>query len=225
MQQLIFKGTMDKILSSLIGICVFVYIDDIIIFSPTPQQHLKDVDRVFSLLANNGLKLKLSKCTFMKPQVELLGYIISKEGITPNPDKVDAIHQIPPPINVKTLRSFLGSTNLYRPCIPSYAHIAEPLINLTRKDVPFLWSNVHQRAFQQLKNSLASDAIMIRPNPNKPYRLYTDSSSYAVGAVLVQLNDAGDERPSALSVTSIKSNSTTLGHNRTRSLCYCLCFK
>ena len=190
-----FQRAMDKILSSLIGKCVLVYTDDIIINSPDKNTHLKNIESVMKLLVENGLKLKASKCDFMENRVDLLGYVISKDGISPNPDKVDAIHKINPPVDVKETRSFLGSTGYYRQCIPNYAKVAEPLVQLTRKNEPFEWTTERDIAFRKLKQELVSDRVMVRPDLTKPYALYTDACDYAVGAILVQVSDDGIERP------------------------------
>ncbi len=190
-----FQRAMDRILSPLIGTCVFVYIDDIIVYSTSKEQHILDVEKVLQLLIANGLKLKASKCDFCEPQVELLGYIISREGISPNPEKISAIKDIPVPVNVKEVRSFLGSAGYYRQCIPGYATIAEPMVQLTRKGEPFVWTVARSEAFVSLKEALVSNNVMARPNLSRPYKLYTDACDYAIGAILVQEADDGMERP------------------------------
>ena len=189
-----FQRTMNHILAPLLGKCVLIYIDDLVIYSSSKAQHLRDLEQVFVLLDQFNLKLKRSKCEFGKPRVELLGYQIDARGIAPLPEKTAAIRDLPAPRNLKTTRSFLGLANYYRQCMPSYAHIAEPMVNLTRKGVDFNWTNQHDAAFQSLKGLLVSSHVMAHPDVHKPYKLYTDACDYAIGGILCQVDDQGVER-------------------------------
>jgi hypothetical protein len=186
---------MNEILSPVIGDCALVYIDDIIIYSRNLADHARDVGRVLSLIEKAGLKLKASKCYFGQTSVELLGFVISADGISANPDKIAAIRDLAVPTSVKGIRSFCGLANYYRQCVPNYATIAEPLLALTRKSARFYWSSECQGAFEQLKAALVSKRVMAYPDPHRPYKLYTDACDYAVGAILVQLDAKGTERP------------------------------
>ena len=190
----VFQRAMDGILSPVLGHCALVYIDDIVVYSKDAEEHERHLHEVFTLLQNAGLRLKSSKCEFARPSVELLGYIISADGITPTPEKTSAIRELPPPRNIKTLRSFLGLANYYRQCMKDYGRLAEPLIELTRKGTVFQWTQERQTSFDALKALLVSPAVMAYPDVQKPYRLYTDACAYAVGAVLVQTDNAGVER-------------------------------
>jgi hypothetical protein len=98
------------------------YLDDIVVYSKTPEQHAKDLEKVFQRLREAGLTLKRSKCVFGAKEVELLGYIVSGQGIKPNPDKVKAIVEMAPPTDVKGVRSILGMCSYYRQCMPGYAY-------------------------------------------------------------------------------------------------------
>ena len=189
-----FQRTMNHILAPLLGKCVLIYIDDLVIYSSSKAQHLRDLEQVFVLLDQFNLKLKRSKCEFGKPRVELLGYQIDARGIAPLPEKTAAIRDLPAPRNLKTTRSFLGLANYYRQCMPNYAHIAEPMVNLTRKGVDFNWTNQHDAAFQSLKGLLVSSHVMAHPDVHKPYKLYTDACDYAIGGILCQVDDQGVER-------------------------------
>ena len=190
----VFQRAMDGILSPVLGRSALVYIDDIVVFSRSTEEHLEHLREVFTLLRGAGLRLKSTKCEFSRDSVELLGYQVSAKGIAPTSEKTKAIRELPAPRNLKTLRSFLGLANYYRQCMDSYARIAEPLLELTRKGVIFEWTVHRQAAFEALKNLLVSPAVMAYPDVRKPYRLYTDACEYAVGAVLVQTDDAGVER-------------------------------
>ena len=110
------------------------------------------------------------------------------------PEKTRAIRDLPAPRNLKAVRSFLGVANYYRQCMPGYAWLAEPLIALTRRNVPYVWSSDCASAFQALKDLLVSPAVMAHPDVTRPYKLYTDACNYAVGGILVQVDDSGVER-------------------------------
>lgn len=189
-----FQRAMSNILAPLLGKCVLVYIDDIIIYSKSMEEHQRDLGKVFDLLKVHNLQLKRSKCVFAQPSVELLGYRIDGRGIAPLEEKTSAIRDLPPPRTVSDVRSFLGMSGYYRQCVPNYAHVAEPMVELTRKKNEFRWDRDQQRAFDMLKSLLTSSVVMAHPDVNKPYRLHTDASDYAIGAVLCQVDDRGVER-------------------------------
>ena len=186
-----FQRTMQAVLGDMLGKFVMVYLDDIVIFSWSEEEHEEHLNQVFDALEENGLKLKSSKCTFSAPSVELLRYVVSADGITCNPEKMEAIAKLPTPKNVKDVQSFLGMAGYYRQCVPQFAKVASPLVKLTRKYVGFSWGKEQQEAFEILKTLLVSSRVMAHPNTHKPYKLYTDACEYAVGAILVQEDDEG----------------------------------
>ena len=185
---------MNFILSDFIGVCVFVYIDDILVFSNNEEDHLNHLQLVFNRLRKVGLKLKPTTFSFGLPEVKLLGYVLNSEGIQTDPDKVAAIADLPTPTTIKEVRSLLGMTNYYRTSLPNYATIAEPLIQLTRKYTTFNWTSEHQRAFDELKRLLISSHVMAAPDLNRDYKLFTDACEYAVGGILVQDSSDGVEK-------------------------------
>ena len=189
-----FQRVMSHILAPLLGKSVLVYIDDLIVFSKDLESHKRDLSQVFELLKVHNLQLKESKCVFARPSVDLLGYHIDGRGISPLSEKTSAIADLPPPRTVQGVRSFLGMSGYYRQCVPHYAHVAEPLVKLTRRGVDFCWGPDQDRAFNQLKRLLTSAIVMAHPEVNKPYRLHTDASDYAIGAILCQVDDQGVER-------------------------------
>ena len=190
----VFQRTMNKVLAGLINKCVFVYIDDLVIYSSNPAEHAKHLRLVLERLKNAGLRIKTSKCTIAAPEVELLGYTVSEKGIRAQSSKISAIKQLDVPTTVREIRSFLGMTGYYRNCIPQYAKIAEPLVKLTRKYQRFQWSEEQQKAFETLKDILCSNQIMAYPNLQKPYKLFTDACDYAIGGILCQEDENGVER-------------------------------
>ena len=190
----VFQRTMDRVLAGLLGKCAMVYIDDIVIYSRSKAEHLLHLQLVFDRLREAGLRLKPTKCFFGLPSVKLLGYIVTAEGISADPDKIRAITELPPPRNVKEIRSFLGMTGFYRQCLQNYAAVAEPLEALKRKHSTLSWGPSQQHAFDTLKELLVSSSVMAAPQTDKPYKLFTDACDYAIGAILVQEDNAGLER-------------------------------
>ena len=189
----IFQQMATKLLAGYEGFAL-AYIDDILIFTNKDlNDHLKHVELILNKLKQHKLRLKLTKCYFAKPELDYLGFVISKEGLKPSEQKVAAIRSLRPPTTVKQVRSFIGMTTWYRQFIPNFAKCAEPLINLTKKYAKFVWNEKCQRAFQFLKDSLTTIPLLAYPDTNKPYTLYTDASDTCVGAVLVQEEEIENE--------------------------------
>ena len=164
----------------------FGYLDDILIYSPDIKTHLKHLRLVFERLRKADLKLKLEKCSFLKEHIQYLGHIISGDGITPVPEKLDSIQTMPRPYNPKEVKQFLGLVGYYRKFIPHFVDLARPLNALTHKDMEFVWTGVCQRSFDLLKSKLTEKPILVYHDPNKPYVLFTDASKYAWSCVLTQ---------------------------------------
>ena len=190
----VFQRMMDKVLAGLIGRIVMVYLDDIVIYSRSEEEHVQHLELVFARLREAGLRLKPTKCFFGLEEIKLLGYIVNRDGIHTDPEKVKAIAKLTPPRDLKGVRSFLGMTGFYRQCLPDYAQIAEPLEELKRKYAHFVWGPSQSEAFEKLKQLLTSSHVMTAPRTDRPYKLYTDACDYAVGAILVQVDDSGTER-------------------------------
>ena len=182
-----FQRIMGKVLNRLGWKICLIYIDDIIIFSCTFKEHLYRLGLVFSTLREANLKLKPSKCHFASNSVDFLGFVVSSDGISPNPEKIEAVRSFPVPKCVKELRSLLGLCNYHRRFVDGFSKIASPLNHLTRKDVLFLWSPECQSAFQTLKERLCSPPILSYPDFILPFHLFTDASQTAVGYVLGQV--------------------------------------
>ncbi len=200
----IFQRALDDILREHIAKYCYVYIDDIIIFSRTEDEHLNHIKKVFATLEEANIKVQLDKCKFFKKEVEFLGYIISPNGIKTNPAKVETIANFPQPATLKELRSFLGMSGYYRRFIRDYAKLAKPLTSLLRGEEGRISKNKSSkvniflnedaiRAFNNIKLSLTSeDIVLAYPDYNKSFQLVTDASKFALGAVLSQ-----DSRPLA----------------------------
>ena len=172
------------------------YLDDIIIFSKTPQEHLSHIRMVLEKLRAANLSMKKSKCNFFSKEIQYLGHILSATGIRPLPSKTLAIQHMNPPTTPKQVRAFLGLVGYYRKFIKGFAKVAKPLTLLTRQQVKFEWTHNHQTAFEHLKNAIVQAPILHYPNPNKMYIVYTDASDDTCGAQLSQKHE-GTEFPVA----------------------------
>ena len=186
----IFQELMFNVLEGL-DYC-FAYIDDILIYSESLEEHLKHSQAVFDRLSQHGLKLKLKKCNFVQSETNYLGFVISDKGIKPDASKVEAIRNMPNSTTVKHVRSFLGMCNYYRRFLPNFSEIAAPLVALTKKYAKCKWSSSCQAAFKELKKSLTIIPLLAYPKLDKPYTLYTDASHGAIGACLTQECDESE---------------------------------
>jgi len=182
-----FQTMMNSIFDDLIseGVVV-VYLDDILIFTKTLEEHREVVRKVLALLEKHNLFLKPEKCDFEQTSVEYLGVVISQNSVKMDPAKVAGVAEWPTPTTKKEVQSFLGFTNFYRRFIEGFSHHARPLFNLTKNDVQFRWSSDEQSAFDTLKEKITSTPILILPDNSKPFRIEADSSDFATGAVLSQ---------------------------------------
>ena len=188
-----FQMLMSEVLRDMNWKYVLVYVDDIIIFSKTFEEHLNHLHQVFSKLREAGLTLKPSKCRFAARKVVYLGHIFSKNGIEVDPSKTAAVKTIPAPKNQHTVRQFLGLANYYRKFVNGFSKIAAPLNNLLKNETKFVWDQACQSAFDELKTALTSAPILIYPNMDKPFILTTDASGTALGYILSQLGEDGKE--------------------------------
>lgn len=180
------------------------YIDDIIVFSKSFDEHLKHLSIVISRLSSFDLTIKLAKCKFAMQEVMYLGHILSEQGVRPNPEKVRVISEYPAPSNITELRRFLGLVNYFRAFIKNCSIICAPLYQNLRKDVSFEWSSKCESSFNRLKSSLSSAPVLIYPDLSAPFILETDGSRIGVGAVLLQ---HGDQSKTKLHVIAYASRS------------------
>src|SRR5258705_6394172 len=188
-----FQRVMEQILSGFTWAICLIYLDDILIFSPDFPEHLHRLQAVFDRLRSANLKIKPSKCQFVKNETRYLGHIISSEGLHPDPAKISAITKYPRPHTTKETRSFLGMASYYRRFVPHFSEIALPLHELTHKNTPFQWTDRQQSAFESLKNALCTAPKMAFPRFDLPFRITSDASATGMGNVLSQIHD-GTER-------------------------------
>ena len=188
-----FSRLMDRVLAGLHWETCLFYLDDIIVFSSTWEEHLARLREVFERLRHAKLKLGATKCTFAAKEVSYLGHRVTEEGLLPDPSLLAAIRDIPPPTTATEVRSFLGLAGYYRRYVKGFAAIAAPLFALTRKEALFHWSEDCQAAFDQLKTKLTTSPITAFPDFSQAFRLYTDASTAGLGAILAQVRE-GKER-------------------------------
>ena len=149
------------------------YLDDIIIFSKIPQEHLSHIRMVFEKLKSANLSMKKSKGSFFSKEIQYLGHILSATGIRLFPVKTHAIQHMQPPTTPKQVRAFLGLIGYYTKFIKGFAKIAKPLTLLTRQQVKFDWTLEHHTAFLHLKEAIVQAPMLHYPNPDKRYIVYT----------------------------------------------------
>lgn len=202
-----FQRVMDNILVGIQNERCLVYMDDIIVYSPTIQEHLSRLKEVFSRLRKANLKIQPDKCEFLRKEVAYLGHLITQNGVKPNPDKIEAIESFPQPENPKEVKSFLGLAGYYRRFIPNFAKISKPLTKLLTKDTPFIFDFECKESFKNLKTALTSDPILIYPNFEEPFLLTTDASAFAIGAILSQ-GPVGKDLPIAYASRTLCSAET-----------------
>ena len=176
---------------------VSVYIDDVLVFSLTLEEHIKHLKEVITRLQEAGLKLKPTKCHFILEEVEYLGHVITPDGLKPAHKLTAAVVKFPVPRSVKEVRQFLGLSSYYRRFIPRFAQIAKPLHELTQKGIQFCWNERCQLAFVTLKEKLTQAPVLSYPCFDKPFVLETDASTDGIGAVLAQEQDDGHVHPIA----------------------------
>jgi len=181
-----FMHLMNETFRPLLDECVLVFLDDILIYSTTLDEHEQHVRKVLSILREQKLYAKESKCEMFKDEVEFLGHIVGRNGIRMMEDKVAAVRDWPQPRNVSEIRSFLGTAGYYHKFIKDFSKLALPLTELTKSRIKFEWTHKEQKAFDAIKCAMASAPVLIMPDPSLPFVVHTDASGFAVGAVLMQ---------------------------------------
>jgi hypothetical protein len=166
-----------------------VFMDDFSIYGKTFDDCLENLDKILQRCEEKHLVLNLEKYHFMVREGIVLGHLISEHGIEVDRAKIEVIEQLPPPVNIKGIRSFLGHAGFYRRFIKDFSHIARLLTNLLAKDVPFEFDDACLKAFETLKKALTSALIIQPPDWSLPFEIMCDASDYVVGVVLGQCKD------------------------------------
>ena len=162
------------------------YLDDIIIFSRSEEEHLEHLEKIFQQLQQFGLKMKREKCAFFKKHIQYLGHLVSENGFEPLPEKLEAIKKMPAPTMAKEVKQFLGLISYYRKFVSRFLDISRPLMKLTRHDTPFEWMEQCGKSFNHLRELLMQYPILRYSDPTKGYVLYTDASGIGWSGVLTQ---------------------------------------
>lgn len=226
-----FQRTMDTVLSGMKWQFCFPYLDDIIIFSRTFEEHVKHVQAVFQRLREHSLSISLKKCQFAVNEVKFLGHIVKEGTLRPNPDKVRAVQEMTIPTNRKSLQSFLGLVNYYRQFIPHFSQIAAPLHRLAASPKsgiikPFEWTAEHTEAFNTLRTLLSTAPVLLCPDFSRPFIVQTDASDVALGAVLSQtlINANGEEEEHPIAFLSRVLNEAERNYDTTQRECLAVVF-
>ena len=162
---------------------VITFLDDILVFSTTWEEHLEHLRSVLQTLREHQLFVKLSKCSFAQTEIQYLGHVISSEGVATDPEKTRAMEQWPQPTNATELRGFLGLTGYYRKFVQNYGTLAKPLTQLLTKK-GFAWTEQATVSFQKLKTTMTSTPVLALPDFSQSFAVETDASSTGIGAIL-----------------------------------------
>ena len=167
------------------------YIDDLYVTGQNDDEHLKNLNQILTICEEQGLSIKRDKCQFLKDEVEFLGFKLSKAGLQPLENKVEAIKKMEAPTDKKLLKSFLGTINYYAKFVSNLATVLTPLYHLLHKDVPWEWGKDQKLAFNQAKSALSSATLLAQFDPNKETILTCDASPVGLGAILSQKDENG----------------------------------
>jgi len=165
---------------------IVVYLDDILIFMRTEEEHEQAVWRVLEVLVEHKLFLRPEKCEFYRKEIEYLRLVISENKVAIDPVKVAGVHDWPTPENRTDVQAFIGFVNFYHRFIRDFSTIARPLFNLTHSNQAWNWDTKEQEAFEGLKMAVTTAPVLVSPQDSEPFRIKADSSDFASGAVLSQ---------------------------------------
>ena len=181
-----FMDLMNRVFSLYLDKFVIVFIDDILVYSGSSEEHAEHLRTVLQILRERQLYAKFSKCRFWLDKVAFLGHVISAEGISVDPQKIEAIVNWKPPTNVSEVRSFLGLAGYYRKFVEGFSKIATPLTNLLKKDQKFEWSDTCQHSFEELRQRLTTTPMLALSSGKDSYGVYSDASRKGLRCVLMQ---------------------------------------
>ena len=173
------------------------YIDDILIYSPTFEEHIRHIEQVLEAIIKEGFRLKFTKCSFAANSVKYLGHIIENNTVRPMKDNLISIQNFPTPKTQTNIWQFLGKINFYHEYIPSSSKMLDQLHRLLRKEVKFIWSEECEKSFTEIKKLLCSQPVLEIFDKDLPIKIYTDASLEGIGAILKQLQIDGREKPVA----------------------------
>ena len=187
----IFQEAMDRMITGLEGCAA--YLDDVIVTGSTLEEHNNNVQALFKRIADCGFRVRMEKCSFAKPEIKFLGHVVSRDGRRPDPEKIEAIAEMPVPKDPKQLKSFLGMISYYSSFVPEMRSMRGPLDDLERED-KFVWTAEHQKVLEKLKKVLQSDLLLTHFDPGLDIVVAADACDYGVGAVISHRFPNGTEK-------------------------------
>lgn len=173
---------------------VMQYVDDIVIYSNSFEEHLQHIETVFNRLRECGITLNGKKCQFAVPEITFLGHRLSSSGIKMTHDLIDEIRKFPIPRNIKKLRGFLGALGYYRDFLPNYSRLMYSYCQLLKKGVQWKWQEEHYQLLEKVKGMLLMDMELANPNFNTPLIIYTNASREGIGGAICQRKEGQGER-------------------------------
>ena len=185
---------------------LIIYIDDLLVYSKSFSDHLEHLQAVFDRLRGARLRLHPKKCNFALTEVMYLGHVLTTKGVKVDEKKIDVVKNYPVPKSVKDVRSFLGYVGYYRKFVRNFAAIASPLHALLKKENTFQWTNECQEAFENLRTAMTTTPVLMYADMSKPFILTTDASTSAIGYILSQTGDDGQEHPIAFNGRALRTN-------------------
>ncbi|XP_031335291.1 uncharacterized protein K02A2.6-like [Photinus pyralis] len=200
----VFQKRISQALEGLEG--VVCHFDDVVIFGKDSEEHDSRLDAVLKRLRKTGWTLNKSKCEFRKNTITLLGHVVSKEGVVPDPSKAKAILEMPVPTNVTELKRFLGMINFLGKFVPNLSSIAQPLYELLRHDKDWYWGEEQAKALKSVKRAIAEPPVLALYDSNKETLLSVDSSSHGLGAVLMQRDPGASFKPVAFASRTLSQS-------------------
>lgn len=202
-----FNRLMHIALEDLIGTILYIFLDDIFVFSKTIEEHIERLQTLFTTLRKHNLKLSPSKCELLQTKLSFLGFVVSELGVEVDPSKFETIKNFPQPRTPRAIKSFLGLLGYYRSHINRFADHAKPLTFLLKKGVKFIWSPECQVAFDHFKHCLTTAPILQYPNFGATFRITTDASKVALSAILSQ-SPHGQDLPIAYAIRTLSDAET-----------------
>ncbi|XP_069184050.1 uncharacterized protein [Procambarus clarkii] len=199
-----FQRAINYILSIVLGRHSLAYLDDVVIYSRSFDEHLRDLTETPSLLDKAGFKLNINKCTLASQKFKFLGFQVSTDGIRPDPDSCRAIAEMPRPRSARDVRRFLGAAGYFRRHIKGFASITAPLTDLVKKNAKFMWTSEHDEAYTKLKSQLITAPVLAVPDFDKEWEVHTDASGIAIGGCLMQRDSENHPHPVAYFSRKVK---------------------
>jgi len=201
-----FQRAMDYAFKELIGKIIEIYQDDLTVFLKEKSSHVGHLRQVFERCRKYGISLNPAKLVLGIEEGKLLGHIINKDGVKIDPERIEAIHKIPLPRNVKGLQSFNGHINFIRRFIPNLAELMKPIQTLLKKNVKFMWTDEGRNAFDTIKDGITRSPVLVSSDYTKDFMIFSFASEDTIVGVLLQKNFEGFERPIAFMSRALQNS-------------------